>query len=227
MTQQGLRGAHSLFDFGKLASDYERWYETPVGKAHDQAQESDVRRFLEPARPGARLLDVGCGTGHWSRFFASMGYEVHGVDISPEMIAVARSAGVSGCTFEVADVCALPFWGASFDVVAAMATLEFVSDVSLALEEMFRCVKRNGVVLIGTLNRLASINRRRIAEGREPYASGRLLSPGELRKLLKPYGRVRIIGSSPKGTQQARFLARWIAARKGRYAPFLVAEVRP
>ena len=40
--------------------------------------------------PPARLLDVGCGTGWTSRLFARRGYDVVGVDISPDMVAQAR-----------------------------------------------------------------------------------------------------------------------------------------
>src|SRR5262245_40625156 len=44
--------------------------------------------------PGAGLLDAGCGTGRYSRELARRGYIVHGVDLSAELIAVAkRTAG--------------------------------------------------------------------------------------------------------------------------------------
>ena len=230
MTEQGLESSHSLFDFGKLARGYDRWYETPAGRAHDQAQKSDVRKFLGPAKSGARLLDVGCGTGHWSRFFASLGYAVQGVDISQEMVAAARVHPEPNCDFKVADACDLPFDNQSFDVVAAMAVLEFVFNVPLALKEMFRCVKEDGAVLVGSLNRLASINRRRRAKGREPYASGRLLTPGELRQLLRPFGSVRMLASSPRprrGRHLGRQCGRLIAGPESMTGPFMVAEVRP
>ena len=223
--------AHSLFDFGSLAGDYDRWYETPLGMAHDRAQKSDVRMLLRSARPEGLLLDVGCGTGHWSRFFASLGYAVIGIDISPEMIGVARTRSAPQCLFGVADGCELPFGDGCFDVVAVMATLEFVSDVSRVLDEMFRCVADAGVVLVGTLNRLARINRRRLAADNEPYASGRLFTPDELRHRLERFGRVRMRASLPQesgpGEHLGRRVARWLAGRRSTSGPFLVAEVTP
>jgi len=216
--------SHSLFDFTELAADYERWYETPAGRAHDEVQQADARRLLPRAAPGARLLDVGCGTGHWSRVFATLGYEVVGVDLCQEMLRLARARGMPGCRFAVADALALPFGDARFDVVATMATLEFVSDAARALKEMFRCVAPHGRMLVGTLNRLAPLNARRLADGRKPYALAHLVSPGELRELLAPFGRVHMLASVPivppaHGRERA---AESVATLDG---PFIVAEV--
>jgi len=212
---------HSLFDFGPMARQYERWYDTPTGRAHDRVQKADVLGLLRPAQRGDRLLDVGCGTGHWSRFFASLGYAVVGVDISREMIGVARGRPAPGCVFEPADACALPYEEGSFDVVAALAVAAFVSDLPGMLKEMFRCARPDGSVLIGALNRLAPINRRRLAEGEQPYASGRLLAAGELRELLQPFGPVRMVASRVTTADRARR-----AEPRKLAGPLIVAEVR-
>lgn len=180
------------FDFASLAKGYDLWYETPEGKMYDQAEKSTVLKLLRPAKVGERLLDVGCGTGHWSRVFADQGYEVTGIDICPEMSEVARSRDYPGCYFEIADACHLPFDNASFEVVAAMAVLEFVRDPEVAVTEMFRCVKPAGSVIVGALNRLAPLNRKRIAQRKQPYTSARLFSPIGLRYMLAPYGRLRM-----------------------------------
>ncbi len=224
--------ANCLFDFGSIADEYDAWYETPAGWAYDRVQKADVRRFLRRRRPGSRLLDVGCGTGHWSRFFASLGYAVVGLDISKRMIETAKAKTPAGhCVFEVADACNMPLRNSSFDVVAAMATLEFVPDVYSALTEMFRCVKSGGRVLIGTLNRLAPINLHRLAEEKQPYVSGRLLAPDELRDLLEPFGRVRMVASSEVSSNRAVGQWRTVGRRatRGREklsGAFIVAEVR-
>jgi len=232
MAEQLTDKTHSLFDFGGLASDYDSWYDTAVGQMYDEVEKSAVLKVLPPAQPGGRLLEVGCGTGHWSRFFASLGFGVVGIDISPEMIEVARARDLVHCRFEVADACQLPLDDASFEVVAAVATLEFVSDIEGAVEEMFRCVKPDGSVIVGTLNRLAPINRDRVRGGKEPYASAHLLSPAELRALLAPYGRVRMHLSveelkhhwaRPLKAIRERFLLRWGKPESA----FIVAGVRP
>ena len=219
----------SLFNFGPLALEYDRWYETPAGEAHDRVQKEDVRRLLHPAS-GQTLLDVGCGTGHWSSFFAEMGYQVTGIDVAPEMIDVARRA-VPECTFQIADACELPFEDASFDVVASMVVLEFLPNPTTAVQEMARCAKLRGSLLFGTLNRLAPLNKHRISKGKEPYASGHLFSPAELRSLLSPWGRVSMVASSPRRDERRpllpkRILGRIAAHRRKLDGPFIVAEVR-
>ncbi len=211
------RSSSTRFDFGELARDYDRWYDTPAGRAYDRVQKWDVRHLLRRARPGERLLEVGCGTGHWCSFFASMGYEVFGVDVSAEMIAVARGS-VGGCRFEVGDGCALRFEDGSFDVSAAMATLEFVGDPALAVREMARCVRPGGSLVVGVLNRLSPLNRRRLAKGKSPYVFGRLFAPEELRRLLSPYGGVRMVASACCGRDRR--------SRNGLEGPLIVAEVR-
>lgn len=220
----------SLFDFGPLAREYDRWYDTPAGRAHDRVQKSDVRRLLQVASEGQALLDVGCGTGHWASFFAEMGYRVTGVDTAPAMIEVAKSSAPE-CSFEVADACDLPFEDGSFDVVASMAMLEFVRDRPTALGEMVRCAKAGGTLLVGTLNRLAPLNQRRVAEGKRPYCCAHLYSPTELGGLLATWGRVRMRASSPRRHGSRRLPARGIANRSGLRrgkvdGPFIVAEVR-
>jgi len=183
------------FDFGKIAKRYDQWYGTPQGRLIDSVQKTDVLTLLPCPQPGDRLLDAGCGTGHWSRFFAHYGYEVAGIDISPEMIQIARQRCPSGCTFEVADAAALPFPDEYFDVVASVATIGFVADAPAVIREMFRCLKTGGTMLIGALNRISPLNRQRLAAGKQPYASGRLLGPGQLRRMLKTYGNVCLIAS--------------------------------
>ncbi|MDE2261912.1 MAG: class I SAM-dependent methyltransferase [Gammaproteobacteria bacterium] len=94
------------------------------------------RRALEPwlqAAPGARVLDVGCGIGRWSRLLAARGARVTGVDLSPTMIAEAeRRAAASGlaarCRFLVQDSAALAVDG-SFDLIVCVTVLQHIPDL--------------------------------------------------------------------------------------------------
>lgn len=222
-----------LFDFGRLAGKYDRWYDTRLGKAYDRLERKTVSRYLPRISSGGRLLDVGCGTGHWSRFFAARGFKVTGIDLSGEMIAQARSRKSPGCHFKKADARSLPFADGSFDLITAMTVLEFIPDPRPALQEMFRCLKPGGKVLLGLLNRSAPLNQRRLSGREEPYISGHLPTRRELRALLRPYGRVSVHGAfpvRPLGTKNrpGRLTPlRGGKQRRTREAAFLLAEVKP
>jgi SAM-dependent methyltransferase len=124
---------------------------------------------------------------------------------------------------------ALPFKDALFDNVASMAALEFIPDPAVAVQEMVRCARPGGSILIGTLNRLAPINQDRLLKGEQPYASGHLFSPDELVKLLSPWGGTRMVASLP-GSHAPR--PRAVTAGHQPIpqgcldGPFIIAEVR-
>ena len=79
--------------------------------------------------PGAMVLDAGCGTGRYSRELARRGYIVHGVDLSPELIDVAKgmAAGqTGGVSFAVADITAAST--ARYDAILCRGVLNDILD---------------------------------------------------------------------------------------------------
>lgn len=103
------------------------------------------RLALEPwfdVRPGARVLDVGCGVGRWSSLLARRGAQVTGVDLSPTMIAEARRrAATNGvaerCRFLVQDLAQLDA-GAQFDLVLGVTVLQHILDAASLREAVQR-----------------------------------------------------------------------------------------
>lgn len=183
----------SRFDFSSIANSYDAWYETALGRVCDVLEKRAVQRMLPRPKNGARLLDVGCGTGHWARFFSDLGFRVTGIDCSPAMVHVASAKEIPNASFEVADAHVLPLGDHSFDVAAAITTLEFGHSPTVVVREMVRCTRRpGGVVLLGVLNPLCDLNRIRKATGKPPYSSARLFSPNEVQAMLYPYGDVRV-----------------------------------
>jgi len=184
----------SRFDFDVAADAYDQWYETAEGAMYDRLERKVISRFLRQNVQVMKLLEVGCGTGHWSQFFSDCGFEVTGVDISERMIKIAQGKNMANASFQLADGHSLPYSDNSFDVAAAITTLEFVHDAELVLREMARCTRKpSGQLLIGVLNALARLNRNRKQRHGSPYAKARLFSPNQLKELLEPFGQLAMV----------------------------------
>jgi SAM-dependent methyltransferase len=104
---------------------------------------------LLPPRP-ARILDLGCGTGWTSLFFARAGYEVLGADIAPEMIRVANglrdAAGLTNLTFAASDYEGLSYRD-EFDAVVFFDSLHHAEDERSAVRAAFAALKPGGLCL--------------------------------------------------------------------------------
>jgi len=133
------------------AAAYDRWYETSRGRWIGQREVALLLETLEP-RPGESLLDVGCGTGFFTRTLAgAMGGQVVGVDINPEWVEYARRREAGRASYAVADARALPYANASFDLVVSIAALCFIREEVAAIREIVRVTRRR--FAIGLLNR--------------------------------------------------------------------------
>jgi SAM-dependent methyltransferase len=93
------------------------------------------------AKPGERILDLGCGDGQLTKRAAASGAVVQGVDASTEMVAAARSRGLAA---EQGSAEALPFADASFDAVFSNAALHWVRDQNAMMGEVRRVLKPGG-----------------------------------------------------------------------------------
>jgi SAM-dependent methyltransferase len=107
-----------------------------------------IMSLLPP--PPARLLDVGCGTGWTSIFFAKRGYDVVGVDIAPDMIYHANDQrareDLDNLQFLVRDYEDLDF-DAEFDAAVFYDALHHAMDEELAIRKVYEALKPGGVCI--------------------------------------------------------------------------------
>ena len=100
--------------------------------------------------PPAKLLDLGCGTGWTSRFFARRGYEVVGVDIAPDMIELANrkkmGSKIQNLKHIVSDYESLAF-RSEFDCAIFYDSLHHAENEYIALSSVFQALKPGGCVI--------------------------------------------------------------------------------
>lgn len=93
---------------------------------------------------GKRVLDLGCGSGKYSKILLRKGGRVTGVDISPDFISLAKKE-VPKVEFHVASAYKLPFKNNYFDMVVAGLVVEHFENLNKAFKEIRRVLKKNGV----------------------------------------------------------------------------------
>lgn len=157
---------------------YEAWYHTSRGAWIADQEFTLLMRMMRPACH-ADLLDVGCGTGYFSRQFSAAGLCVTGLDPDVAMLAFAK--GQNGdVNYLQGDALALPFANCTFDHCAAITSLCFIDNPVRALCEMLR-VARHSVVL-GLLNRHSRLYRQKY--GRGGYRNARWDSIEDIRRWI-------------------------------------------
>ena len=107
---------------------------------------------LKYRKPGDNILDVGCANGIHMRLLADGCRHITGVDISQQMLDVARATltkeGIANASLARRSATDLQFAGASFDMVYSFSTLTLVPDVDAALQEISRVVRPGGIALL-------------------------------------------------------------------------------
>ena len=150
------------------ANDTERFWDTEAA-AYDAAHGDGVTpgnalwirmeavlRLLDAVPAPASVLDCGMGPGRLLVELAARGWFVAGVDISGEMVALARTRLPDSADRLVqGTVESLPFPSESFEAAVATGVLEYVEDVAAAMSEVARVLRPGGVFVIGAPNTLA------------------------------------------------------------------------
>lgn len=137
--------------FGNRVALYDRAYDAPDADGHALRSRLAAVLRLVGSGPG-ELLDAGMGPGRACALLADRGWTVTGVDMSPEMVAVARERMPAAAgRLHVGRIEQLPCADASFDVVVATGVLEYAR-VDQALGELARVLRPGGVAVVSYPN---------------------------------------------------------------------------
>jgi ubiquinone/menaquinone biosynthesis C-methylase UbiE len=164
----------------ETAANYEAWYQT-IGLRADRREKALLKWLFRNFKLGRSVLEVGCGTGHFTRWFSEQGLLALGLDSSRAMLEEAMHLQSPACL--QADATALPFRSASVDLVAFITTLEFLPDPLQALAEAIR-VARQGLVL-GVLNTQSRLGRQYKREAGPIWEAARFYTPNELKRVVQ------------------------------------------
>lgn len=169
------------------AEAYEAWYSSPRGQWIADTEFALLKSVLRPA-PGCSLLDIGCGTGQFTRRFArEINGPVVGVDPDLEWLSYAN-AHRHGHEYYVAGKAEqLPFADRSFDCTISVATFCFITDQVQALRELVRVTRQRFVLGLFNRHSLLYLKKGR-GGGRGGYKGAHWHTAAEIRGLLAKVG---------------------------------------
>ena len=170
-------------DFGKRASAYDAGIE---GKASRRFYNLLLREVA--LRPGAAVLDVGCGTGALLKLFSGVSeISGYGIDIAERMISEAREK-CPGMGFHIARCDNMPFADSTFDaVISCMAFHHYDNKIGFA-KEAARVLKPGGVLYIADPRFLQPIRKAMNGILRLVRLVGEFYTPKETEALFSDMG---------------------------------------
>ncbi len=187
LTRPGLRnwqGRREWFFNRDHTDTYEQWYEGRYKRA--EVWQKKVMEQLVTGDPRIKtLLEFGCGTTRFTRWWEAIGIEATGGDISPFMLG--QAVHLFKGDLVMADSHHMPFKDHTFDALAFITTFEYYRDPVAVLREAAR-VGKYGIAM-GMMNRnTPKYFRRRIQQafGQNPfYVTATFYTPQKLIRLIE------------------------------------------
>jgi len=121
--------------------------------AYERQRLTALQRAMGGSIRGARLLNVGCGTGGFNVLAEEADAEVWGVDESADAVAITRARMRHGQRAVRSMAEALPFSDATFDIIYCYSAIEHVEDAAQSLREMVRVMRPDARLYLHTNDR--------------------------------------------------------------------------
>lgn len=152
--------AKQLYQDERVAYVYNAQFRSPLRLANlrarliDYGERRAFERLVSQTEPGGAVLDIACGTGRYTELLLQRGYKVGGIDIAPQMLAIARhqiGAHPALLFLQNGDAEHLPFQTAQFDGITCMRLYHRIPpSVRIEmLKETRRVAERWGVFFFG------------------------------------------------------------------------------
>ena len=134
--------------------------EIPFGYYFNQSRMKKCLRIIDTLPPGA-FLDIGATQGGLLEIMERGGWRSHGIDINQENVATCRAKGLNVKLCDLS-VDTLPFEECYFDLIFAGEIIEHLVDTDKFINDLARCLKPNGNLIITTPNLASFENRIRL-----------------------------------------------------------------
>jgi 2-polyprenyl-3-methyl-5-hydroxy-6-metoxy-1,4-benzoquinol methylase len=168
----------------------------------------------------AHVLDIGCGFGSFARLVSHRARQVTAIDVSPQMISIARerSAGYANLEFALTDFLQTHLPAESYDCVVTLATLHHLP-LGESLKRMKALLSPGGVLVVhdlvaagGTFDRALDFVRLPVSMAWRLRQTGRLRARPEVRKAWIEHGRhgvsFKVGGRALKGEMKKKLSLR-------------------
>jgi SAM-dependent methyltransferase len=141
---------HGRLLAGQGAGEIWNW-ESPAGKIRYSRR---VKMLSSHLRPGMAVLELGCGTGHFTRELACSGADIVAVDVSPELLEIARANGsASNVRYQIQNAYALSYSENVFDSIVGSSVLHHL-EIEEAVRDIYRVLKPAGTIYFTEPNML-------------------------------------------------------------------------
>ncbi len=141
---------HGRFLAKQGAGEIWNW-ESPAGR---QRWKRRVQMLSNHLRPEMTILEIGCGTGYFTRELTRRGADIVAIDVSPDLLEIAKAKySAPNVRYEIQNACALTYADAMFDSVVGSSILHHL-EIEEALREIYRVLKPGGTIYFTEPNML-------------------------------------------------------------------------
>lgn len=157
-TQKVYNEAAEFYHYGRTKKYPEGWF------YNEMLEMPSVLELLGNVK-GKKILDLGCGTGIYTKILTKKGALVKGFDISPEMIKIAKRENPQ-LDLKVGSAYDIPF-GEKFDIVISSLVVHYLKDWDKLFAEVSRVLKTGGIFIFSTGNPVCEVRERISYKGRK------------------------------------------------------------
>jgi len=177
------------YNFDNIAAKYDKYYDSDIGKSIDEIEKNIIRKYLKRLKT-VNIVEIGCGTGHWTQFLSELGFIIDASDISVKMINEATKKNINNAILSIKNSEQLSYENSSIENIIAVTSLEFIENQQKAINEIYRVLKPNGYFICAGLNLNSELGKNKSEN--EIYRNADFFTFNNLLKKLSIFGKAEI-----------------------------------